>query len=115
MQKAQALISPESRLAVHRQLVQALKDAGLGRLIGTSEIEITDEGLKIAIVPFNEARLIANQLSDLVEGRPVTVQNPTGQAEPAHISQIKSSLQSTLTEQHAVPAGYKTAAVKVTK
>lgn len=115
MQKAQALISPESRLAIHRRLVQALKDAGLGRLIGSAEIEITDEGLKIAVIPFKAARLVTNQLSDLVEGRTVTVQNPTGQAEPAHITQIKSSLQSTLTEQHVVPAGYKTAAVKVTK
>jgi len=115
MHETQTFISPEPGLAIRRRLVQALKDAGLGRLIGTSEIEITHEGLKIAVIPFNEARLIANQLSDLVEGRTVTVQNPTGQAEPTHITQIKSSLQNALTEQHSVPAGYKTAAVKVTK
>ena len=115
MHEAQTLTSPESGLAIRRRLVQALKDAGLGRLIGTSDIQITCEGLDIAVIPFNEARLIANQLSDLVEGRSVTVQNPTGQAEPTYITQIKSSLQNTLAEQHMVPSGYATASVKVTK
>ncbi len=115
MHEMQTPISPESGLAIRRRLVQALKDAGLGRLIGTENIQITCEGLELSVIPFNEARLISNQLTDLVEGRTVTVQNPTGQAEPTYITQIKSSLQNALSEQHSVPAGYTTAAVKVTK
>ena len=115
MHEAQTLISPESGLAIRRRLVQALKDAGLGRLIGVENIQITCEGLELSVIPFNQARLIANQLTDLVEGRTVTVQNPTGQAEPTHITQITSSLQNALTEQHSVPVGYTTAAVKVSE
>ena len=115
MHEMQTPISPESGLAIRRRLVQALKDAGLGRLIGTENIQITCEGLELSVIPFNEARLISNQLTDLVEGRTVTVQNPTGQAEPTYITQISSSLQSALCEQHSVPVGYATAAVKVTK
>ena len=115
MQESRTLISPESSLAIRRRLVQALKDAGLGRLIGTENIQITCEGLELSVIPFNEARLISNQLTDLVEGRTVTVQNPTGQAEPTYITQISSSLQNALCEQHSVPVGYATAAVKVTK
>jgi hypothetical protein len=115
MHKAQPLISPECGLAIRRRLVQALKDAGLGRLIGNEDIQITCEGLELSVIPFNEARLIANQLSDLVEGRTVTVQNPSGQAETPHVTQIKSSLQNALTEQHSMPAGYTAAAVKVTR
>ena len=115
MHEMQTPISPESGLVIHRRLVQALKDAGLGRLIGTENIQITCEGLELSVIPFNEARLISNQLTDLVEGRTVTVQNPTGQAEPTYITQIKSSLQNALSEQHSVPTGYTTAAVKVTK
>ena len=115
MHEAQTLISPESGLAIRRRLVQALKDAGLGRLIGVENIQITCEGLELSVIPFNQARLIANQLTDLVEGRTVTVQNPTGQAEPTCITQITSSLQNALTEQHSVPVGYTTAAVKVSK
>lgn len=115
MHEAQTLISPESSLAIRRRLVQALKDAGLGRLIGVEDIQITCEGLELSVIPFNQARLIANQLTDLVEGRTVTVQNPTGQAEPTCITQITSSLQNALTEQHSVPVGYTTAAVRVSK
>jgi hypothetical protein len=115
MHEAQTLISPESGLAIRRRLVQALKDAGLGRLIGVENIQITCEGLELSVIPFNQARLIANQLTDLVEGRTVTVQNPTGQAEPTYITQITSSLQNALTEQHSVPVGYTTAAVRVSK
>ena len=115
MHETRTLISPESSLAIRRRLVQALKDAGLGRLIGAENIHITCEGLEISVIPFNEASLIANQLSDLVEGRTVTVQNPTGQAEPTYTTQITSSLQNALTEQHSVPVGYTTAAVKVSK
>jgi hypothetical protein len=115
MHEAQPLISPESGLAIRRRLVQALKDAGLGRLIGAENIQITCDGLELSVIPFNEARLIANQLSDLVEGRTVTVQNPTGQAEPQHITQITTSLQNALSEKHSVPVGYTTAAVKVSK
>lgn len=115
MHEAQTLISPESGLAIRRRLVQALKDAGLGRLIGVKNIQITCEGLELSVIPFNQARLIANQLTDLVEGRTVTVQNPTGQAEPTYTTQITSSLQNALTEQHSVPFGYTAAAVKVTK
>lgn len=115
MHEAQTLISPESGLAIRRRLVQALKDAGLGRLIGVENIQITCEGLELSVIPFNQARLIANQLTDLVEGRTVTVQNPTGQAEPTCITQITSSLQNALTEQHSVPVGYTTAAVRVSK
>ena len=115
MREAQTLISPESGLAIRRRLVQALKDAGLGRLIGVENIQITCEGLELSVIPFNQARLIANQLTDLVEGRTVTVQNPTGQAEPTYITQITSSLQNALTEQHSVPVGYTTAAVRVSK
>jgi hypothetical protein len=115
MHEAQTLISPESGLAIRRRLVQALKDAGLGRLIGAENIQITCEGLELSVIPFNEARLIANQLTDLVEGRTVTVQNPTGQAEPQHITQITTSLQNALSEKHSVPVGYTTAAVKVSK
>jgi hypothetical protein len=115
MHEMQTPISPESGLAIRRRLVQALKDAGLGRLIGTENIQITCEGLELSMIPFNEARLISNQLTDLVEGRTVTVQNPTGQAEPTYITQISSSLQNALCEQHSVPVGYATAAVKVTK
>ena len=115
MHEMQTPISPESGLAIRRRLVQALKDAGLGRLIRTENIQITCEGLELSMIPFNEARLISNQLTDLVEGRTVTVQNPTGQAEPTYITQISSSLQNALCEQHSVPVGYATAAVKVTK
>jgi hypothetical protein len=115
MHEAQPLISPESGLAIRRRLVQALKDAGLGRLIGAENIQITCEGLELSVIPFNEARLIANQLTDLVEGRTVTVQNPTGQAEPPYITQITTSLQNALSENHSVPVGYTTAAVKVSK
>jgi len=115
MHEAQTLTSPESGLAIRRRLVQALKDAGLGRLIGYEDIQITREGLELSVIPFNEARLIANQLNDLVEGRTVTVQNPTGQAETPHVTQIKSSLQNALSEQHSMPAGYTTATVKVSR
>ena len=115
MHEMQTPISSESGLAIRRRLVQALKDAGLGRLIGTENIQITCEGLELSVIPFNQARLIANQLTDLVDGRTVTVQNPTGQAEPTYITQITSSLQNALTEQHSVPVGYTTAAVKVSK
>ena len=115
MHEAQTIISPESGLAIRRRLVQAFKDAGLGRLIGAENIQITCEGLELSVIPFNQARLIANQLTDLVEGRTVTVQNPTGQAEPTYITQITSSLQNALTEQHSVPVGYTAAAVKVSK
>ena len=115
MHEAQTLISPESGLAIRRRLVQALKDAGLGRLIGVENIQITCEGLELSVIPFNQARLIANQLTDLVEGRTVTVQNPAGQAEPTNLTQITSSLQNALTEQHSVPVGYTAAAVKVSK
>ena len=115
MQEMRTLISPESGLAIRRRLVQALKDAGLGRLIGIENIQITCEGLELSVIPFNQARQIASQLTDLVDGRTVTVQNPTGQAEPTYISQITSSLQNALSEQHSVPVGYTTAAVKVSK
>lgn len=115
MHETHTVISPESGLAIRRRLVQALKDAGLGRLIGLENIQITCEGLELSVIPFNQARLIANQLTDLVEGRTVTVQNPTGQAEPTYITQITSSLQNALSEQHSVPVGYTTAAVKVSK
>ena len=115
MHEAQTLISPESGLAIRRRLVQAFKDAGLGRLIGAENIQITCEGLELSVIPFNQARLIANQLTDLVDGRTVTVQNPTGQTEPPYITQITSSLQNALSEQHSLPVGYKTAAVKVSK
>ena len=58
---------------------------------------------------------MSHRQQNRVEGRTVTVQNPTGQAEPTYITQISSSLQNALCEQHSVPVGYATAAVKVTK
>ena len=54
MHETRTPISPESSLAIRRRLVQALKDAGLGRLIGTENIQITCEGLELSVIPFNQ-------------------------------------------------------------
>lgn len=91
--------------ALRRRMLAALADAGFGRMVPASAVNVTEEGVSLNM-SMDEARWFTNQIEDIAEG----VNNPTTTVIAMGMSH-QEKLELVFEEVHTTPTGYAPARV----
>ena len=105
MNRDESTNSKRALAALRRRMLTALADAGFGRMVPASAVNVTDEGVSLNM-SMDEARWFTNQIEDIADGStipsvvPQTTKN-SKQEELALVFQVV----------HTNPTGYSSARI----